>query len=119
MDVASVLKEYVEPATSAFLREAAGLVDEHIESVRNAADEHDFIDVGLGERIAEVLHALIEGAETYTAKERALLRGAIRYFTQHDDEIADLQSPTGMDDDAEVLNAVSAFLGRNDLVITI
>lgn len=48
-----------------------------------------------------------------------MLRGAIRYFCQHDDVSGDLTSPTGFEDDAEVLNAVTTFLGRPDLQIVI
>ena len=52
-------------------------------------------------------------ADQYTARERALLNGAVRYFVENDDVKSDLASPTRFEDDAQILNAVCAYLGRS------
>ena len=56
---------------------------------------------------------------SYTAEQRALLRGAITYFAQREDDEDDLDSVIGFDDDARVLSAVAEALGRPDLIVDI
>lgn len=48
---------------------------------------------------------------------RNAVYAAARYFALHDDGNPDLDSVVGFHDDAEVLNAVARYLGRQDLVI--
>ncbi len=119
MDVHAVLADYIANSTLDQLDGERQAISSHVEHVSAVAEERDFIDLQLAVRIAGLLTALLDDAAGYTARERALLRGAIRYFCQYDDVSGDLTSPTGFEDDAEILNAVSTFLGRSDLQIVI
>ena len=56
---------------------------------------------------------------TTTRRVSALCSLAQGFFNRQDDENSDLLSPTGPEDDAEVLNAVCGFVGRVDLTIEI
>ena len=117
MDITAVLAQYMHDVTADELVELTTEVDAYLEVVRQAAAERDFVDVRLAEQIVAALNALIADAADYTAKERTLLAGAVRYFTNVNDENRDLTSPTGFDDDAEVLNAVCTYVGREDLEV--
>lgn len=108
MDVHGVLAGYIAESTLEELEAERAAIAAHLDRVRAVADERDFVDLQLAIRIADVLTALLDDAGGYTARERALMRGAIRYFCQHDDVSGDLTSPTGFEDDAEILNAVKA-----------
>jgi len=119
MKIDAFLAEYISTAGVSDLDASSSIVDEHVERVRVAGRERDFVDVALAERIAATLHQLLLTAEQYTARERALLFGAVKYFAEHDDANSDLSSPTGFDDDAGVLNAVCVYLGRKDLTLVI
>lgn len=119
MDVHSVLAGYTIDSDLTDLEAERGAIEAHIVRVRAAAEERDFVDLQLAVRIAEVLVALLDDAAGYTARERALLRGAVRYFCQHDDMSGDLTSPTGFEDDADILNAVITYLGRPDLQVSL
>lgn len=51
-------------------------------------------------------------------EERKLAQAAVKYLLLTEDAIGDFESPEGLDDDAEVFNAVANYLGRADLVIS-
>lgn len=70
----------------------------------------------------KVLQGLIAGCRAlldteWDEESRRLVQGAVTYFLLEDDEEPDLDSVAGLDDDAEVFNAVARALGREDLVI--
>lgn len=117
MDVQKVLADYVNDVTTAELAAESTLVHEHLARVVEAAGTRDFVDLKLAKAIGDVLLALLEDVADYTARERALLSGAIRYFSEHNDVTGDLTNPTGFEDDAEILNAVCTFLGRAELSV--
>ena len=119
MNVETVLAEYINPASVSDLSSAAPTIDAHLARVLEAAEDRDFVDVALAATLANVLHQLLENSGQYTARERSLLAAAITYFVDNDDENSDLTSPTGFEDDAEILNAVCIYLGRSELVTAI
>ena len=45
------------------------------------------------------------------------MRGAVEYFVLDGDGVGDTADVVGFDDDARVVNAVTAAVGRSDLVI--
>jgi hypothetical protein len=50
---------------------------------------------------------------------RRLVQAAVRYFVIEDDADSDLDSILGLDDDAEVVNAVLRHLGYQDWIVNI
>ena len=119
MDVTAVLAGYTYDASADDLLALGDLIDGHVARVKDAAETLDFVDVDLAQKIRLVLHALASDGGQYTARERALLAGAVAYFVEHNDVNNDLGSPTGLEDDALVLNAVCRYLGRSDLQVPI
>ena len=119
MDIQHTLEKFIAPTSATGLAALASIVDGHMVEVRSTAEIRDFVDVDLAARVVATLHTLLAEADEYTARERALLAGAVRYFVENADIDADLASPTGFEDDAGVLNAVCAFLGRPDLTVQI
>jgi hypothetical protein len=119
MDVETVLATYIVPSTAADLGAMAEIIDAHVLKVTEIADQRDFVDLDLASKLATALRELLVQSDQYTGRERALLAGAIRYFADNDDVNSDLASPTGFEDDAEVLNAVAVYLGRGDLVVVV
>jgi hypothetical protein len=93
-------------------------LEAHVGEIRAAAGKNEFLDVSLALRLAEVCSALLEEGERQGTEEAwRLVQAATRYFILDDDGEHDLESVCGLDDDAEVCNAVSRHLGRPDLVI--
>ena len=66
---------------------------------------------GLVEASQRLLGTLTEETPTRT---RRLVQAAVRYFLIEDDADADLDSILGLDDDADVINAVLRHLGHDD-----
>jgi hypothetical protein len=77
------------------------------------------VDVETAQRIATVLAQLCDEPDQLADDQRALLRGAVEYFVLDDDEVDDTDDVVGFDDDARVVNAVTAALGRRDLRIEV
>ena len=73
----------------------------------------DDVDLTLARGIGEALQRLLAATTDASPEaDRRLLQAAIRYFVIEDDANADQQSLVGFDDDAAVVNAVLARLGR-------
>lgn len=69
-----------------------------------------------------VVAGLASGCRTllgasWTDEQRQLVQAAVTWFLLEEDDEPDLESVAGLDDDAEVFNAVVRELGRQDLVI--
>jgi hypothetical protein len=77
------------------------------------------IDVHAAKRIAEALAQLVQASGDLDAEHRKLVRGAVEYYLLGEDADADLLSENGFEDDRQVLNAVCAAVGRNDLKVTV
>lgn len=97
----------------------APLIEEHVRRAQVAADANRAVDLDTANRVAASLRELLDTISDYTAQQRALLRGAITYFAQREDDEDDLDSVIGFDDDARVLSAVAEALGRPDLIVDI
>ena len=95
----------------------AGEVAQHLAEIRNALRMNEFLDIALAEQIAGALTALLAGYEMLPEEHKALVVGATRYFVATQDAESDLTSVLGCDDDAEVLNYVLDFMGREDMKV--
>lgn len=92
----------------------------HGETIRAAAATNEFLDVSLAVRLTEACEALLDEAERADSEPtRHLVQAAVRYFILDEDGEHDLESVCGLDDDAEVCNAVARHLGREDLTIEV
>lgn len=87
--------------------------------VRKEASGNPTMDLDMANRIADTLSRLLDEPDQYGEQERALLRGAVDYFVDSQDDANDLTDAIGFDDDARVLNAVLEACGRRDLLIQI
>jgi len=87
-----------------------------MESVHAAAHRDDYLDIGLAERIHQALIALMAAVVDSDPTDRRLVQAAVRYFIHDEDVIADLDSPTGLDDDALATGAVARHLGLAELL---
>jgi uncharacterized membrane protein YkvA (DUF1232 family) len=74
----------------------------------------------LGFALADASMKLLTTLKDDTPEERrAAIQAAVRYFVIEDDADSDLDSILGLDDDAEVLNAVLKHLGHDDWLVEV
>ena len=92
-------------------------VHKHLEQLHEALPEHEFLDIALAQRIADVLDLLMTEYPTFPAEHQRLLVGAAAYFVNNDDAEPDTASLLGFDDDRDVVNHVLAIIGYHDLHI--
>ena len=113
---------FVSAARPTGPEELAGLrlrVLAHAARVAELGRQQPRVDVETAQRIAGVLTQLCDEPDQLADDQRALLRGAVEYFVLDDDEVDDTDDVIGFDDDARVVNAVTAALGRHDLRIDV
>jgi uncharacterized membrane protein YkvA (DUF1232 family) len=91
----------------------------HLARVDELGRRQPRVDTEAAQRIAAVLVRLCDEPDQIDDRGRALLRGAIEYFVLETDEVDDVDDVIGFDDDARVVNAVTAALGRQDLRISL
>ena len=77
----------------------------HLEHVRAAARDNEFVDAAEAIRLHTLLAEALESWEHLDADQREVLADAIDYLVRTDDEEDDLRSPIGFEDDAEVVEA--------------
>jgi uncharacterized membrane protein YkvA (DUF1232 family) len=94
-------------------------VHQHVFRARQALAVNEFLDVGMAERIAKTLVALLREIENHPQSKRRLVVGAARYFVKSNDSQADLTSLLGFDDDVAVLNYVLVELGKSEWRISL
>jgi hypothetical protein len=100
-------------------------IERKLETAREEAARGTPVDLELAERLAATCKRLLEVGvrprsdpllipRTSSSEERLIL-AAIRYFVLTLDAEDDLLTPGGLQDDAQVLDAVLRHLGRTDL----
>jgi len=95
-------------------------IGEYLATARALAAAREAVDVEMAVKIAHAACTLLDGIEWHTPEDdRALIHAAAHYFLLEPDGESDLESITGFDDDAGVMNAVAAHLGREDLLIRV
>ena len=77
----------------------------HLEHVRSAARDNEFVDAAEAIRLHMLLAEALESWSLLDADQREVLADAVHYLVQTDDEEDDLRSPIGFEDDAEVVEA--------------
>jgi hypothetical protein len=92
-------------------------VERYCERIEAAAQSSKLFDVALARRIGEVLIELL--TMSLAPEQHRAVHVAVRYFEEDDDSDPDFDSILGFEDDAQVVNAVLRFLGREDLLIEI
>jgi hypothetical protein len=108
----TVGRVYGEKAEGLTETQAAALgadVDAYLEVIRASARDDPAIDVGLAERLAAACHGLLDRYPELGEKDRRSVIGAVRYFIEPEDAERDLESPKGLEDDAELVNFVIAL----------
>ena len=85
----------------------------YVNRVRGAAATRDFVDLRTAVRLADELEAELDRVDDLDAEGRALVWAAIDYFLDESDAEADLTSPLGFDDDADVVHAVLRQVGTS------
>ena len=89
----------------------------HLGQIRSAARSNPFLNTRLASEICDRLHAAVVNADRLPAYSISWIKGAIAYFADSGDELADLSSPIGFEDDCEILNACLRLAGRDDLCL--
>ncbi len=86
---------------------------------KRARDDED-IDPKLGKALVDASMRLLGTLKEETPETtRRLVQAAVRYFVIEDDADSDLDSILGLDDDAEVINAVLAKLGHKEWLVQV
>ncbi len=103
-------------ASPDWLNRAREQISAHLDYLEGAQVINQDVQLVLAGRIAQSLEALIT-LQPEEAECRALIRGAIEYFTLSGDAHDDLASDKGLDDDARVVSAAARALGHPELEI--
>ena len=82
------------------------------------AQKHRF-QIELATSIADALIAALTDVEQYSGSELTLLKGAVEYFIELEDDAHDLKDPNGFEDDAQVARSVLEVIGRADLASSV
>lgn len=90
-------------------------VDAHLDALRTAARHNEFLDLALAETIAGHCHRLLQRWPRASADQQRLIQAAVGYFATAGDADDDFDSIAGLDDDAQVVNAVLAHLGLDPM----
>jgi len=124
---AALLSELPEKSRPIFCRLAASmppgitpttlraLLDDHLRDVREASRSNTSIAVELAQHVAEACRAALRSWPALDPDARRVLTAAVNYFALRRDSSDDFAAPTGFEDDARVVNAVLAWIGRSDL----
>ena len=89
----------------------------YLARLETIAEGRPALDIDAARKIGWVLAELCDAGAGLDDQQRALVRGAVEYFVLDGDVVGDTADVVGFDDDARVVNAVTAAVGRPDLVI--
>jgi uncharacterized membrane protein YkvA (DUF1232 family) len=92
-------------------------VRDHLANIREAAKENPFVNIRLAEGIADRLHVAVAHWDRIPKHAQAWMKAAMAYFADTFDEVPDMDSPIGLEDDCEVLNACLRLANREDLCL--
>lgn len=90
------------------------------QAIGRSAQWSDEVDPVLARSLADRCIKLLSTIDEKTDEEhRRAIQAAVRYFVLEDDAESDLDSVIGLDDDAEVLNAVLTYLGHDKWLVKV
>jgi hypothetical protein len=89
----------------------------HLKRIRMLHPKFPYINVRLAEAIVRTFQNIFSDWENIPPHARSWCRGMVQYFCVSDDDEHDFLSPTGFNDDAEIMNACLKLAGREDLCI--
>ena len=90
-----------------------GAMRAHLEHVRSASRDNEFVDAAEAVRLHTLLTEALESWERLDAEQRRVLADAVHYLVRTDDEEDDLRSPIGFEDDAEIIEAALEKIRRS------
>lgn len=88
------------------------LMNAHLDRVRDAASDNEFVDIAEADRLHARLRSALEAWDGLDGEQRRILSDAVAYLVRTDDEEDDLQSPIGFEDDADVVAAALRRIRR-------
>ena len=88
------------------------LMRTHLDHVREAARDNEFVDATEAIRLHMLLVDALESWDDLDAEQRSVLSEAVTYLVRTDDEENDLLSPIGFEDDAEIVEAALRNIKR-------
>ena len=89
----------------------------HLKRIRMLRSRNPHINVSLAEAIVGAFQNFFNDWENIPTHARPWCRGMVQYFCISDDDEHDYFSPTGFNDDAEIMNACLRLAGREDLCV--
>jgi hypothetical protein len=115
---ASIAGRFQELRVDATVEELAAVrpfVESRVADLQTTAAMFSDVDGALAAQIGKTLCQLIDHADRLDERARSLVRAAVTYFALHDAELFDV-IPTGLADQARMVDAVCAAVGRRDLM---
>jgi hypothetical protein len=92
-------------------------VNQHLDRTQAAHQRSRIVNLRLATAIGETIGQVLQQWDSLSANSRNWLAGGFLYFTSHNDDEPDFDSPIGFEDDTEVLNACLRFAELNDLCL--
>jgi uncharacterized membrane protein YkvA (DUF1232 family) len=112
--IARLFLKHSEPLSVEEAWELVPLVDVHLEATHTVRTSMStMINVRMAEQLVTACKALLALYPDLDEKGRSAVVGAVRYFMQARDAEADLESESGFEDDALVVNYVIDLTGAD------
>lgn len=117
---ARVLWDRLMAETLLPVHELFGEVKDYQQAIHQRSSDDEGVDPALAENLVRASMRLLGTLNDATPEStRRVVQAAVRYFIIEDDADSDLDSILGLDDDAEVINAVLRHLGHDDWVVEV
>jgi uncharacterized membrane protein YkvA (DUF1232 family) len=94
-------------------------IDRYLEAIIEAAQTRTHLDTKLAAAITKSCHGLIDELPGASPENQRRIIAAVEYYLLPRDGEDDLAYVDGLDDDALVVTAVAASLGRPDLAVPV
>lgn len=115
----ATLTQHAEAASKLDLETLQRSVQSHLEETHRAYEINRLVNARLAEAICDSISQVVLQWEEIPPIARNWLGGAMLYFVESDDEDSDFKSPTGFEDDAEILNSCLRFAGFEEYCLNV